>query len=127
MKIGFLAERFIYYFLTSGIFISISLVILEVISKKFNLVDMFAFASASFFLINLMQYNVVANENIVAVPGFLKQTIFGSLVYLFFAVIIFILYKFNNSREEIIIYMLITIIIVYILYAIAYKNGLLKF
>ena len=127
MKIGFLAERFIYYFLTSGIFISISLVILEVISKKFNLVDMFAFASASFFLINLMQYNVVANENIVAVPGFLKQTIFGSLVYLFFAVILFILYKFNTSREEIIIYMLITIIIVYILYAIAYKNGLLKF
>ena len=125
MKIGYLTKRLFYYLFTSGVFISISLLILEVISFKFNLVDMFAFASGSFFLINLMQYNVVANHNVVAVPGFLKQTIFGSIVYLFFAVIMLILYKFNNSREKIILYMLIITVIVYILYIIGYKNGIL--
>ena len=42
--------------ITSGLFVAVALTVLEVISKRVNLVGFYAFTSASFFLINLMQY-----------------------------------------------------------------------
>ena len=44
-----LLRSFFYYFLTSGLFVALSLFILDLISQRYNLVNFFAFASAGFF------------------------------------------------------------------------------
>ena len=122
-----LLKSFLYYFFTSGLFISISLVILEVISQKFNLVNFFAFASASFFLINLMQFNVIHNTNPSASHGFLIHTFFGLGLWVILAILLYFLHKFKYNITEINSIILSTFFIGFIIYFTLYYYGYLKF
>ena len=122
-----LLRSFLYYFFTSGLFISISLVILEMISQKFNLVNFFAFASASFFLINLMQFNVVNNNNPSANRGFLIHTLLGICLWVILAVLMYFLHKFKYNIVEINSIILSTFFIGFIAYFSAYYYGYLNF
>jgi len=122
-----LLRSFFYYFFTSGLFISISLVILEMISQKFNLVNFFAFASASFFLINLMQFNVVNNNNPSANRGFLIHTLLGISLWVILAVLMYFLHKFKYNIVEINSIILSTFFIGFIAYFSAYYYGYLNF
>ena len=54
MDITLLFRTFFFYFFTSGLIISLALTFLEYVSKFYNFVNVFAFASASLFLINLI-------------------------------------------------------------------------
>ena len=122
-----LLKSFLYYFLTSGLFLAVSLVILEVISKRFNLVNVFAFASASFFIINLMQFNVVYNTNPSASRGFLIHTLFGIILWTLLAVLMYFLYKFKYNITEINSIILSSFFIGFIIYFSAYYYGYLNF
>ena len=55
MDVKVLIRTFFFYFFTSGLIISLALTFLEHVSKFYSFVNVFAFASGSFFLINLMQ------------------------------------------------------------------------
>lgn len=122
-----LLKSFLYYFFTSGLFISISLVILEVISQKFNLVNFFAFASASFFLINLMQFNVINNTNPSANRGFLIHTFFGIGLWVLLAILLYFLNEFKYNITEINSIILSTFFIGFIIYFTLYYYGYLNF
>lgn len=127
MDITALFRTFFFYFFTSGLIISLALTFLEYVSKFYSFVNVFAFASASFFLINLMQYNVVAENNPLAVKGFLIHTILGVLSFLFFSMTMLILHSFKYSRSDIITIMLSLIVITFVTYLYSYKKGLLDF
>tara|TARA_Y100000816_G_C26017286_1_gene532087 strand:+ start:47 stop:433 length:387 start_codon:yes stop_codon:yes gene_type:complete len=120
MQFSQIIKSFFYYFLTSGLFIAVTLLLLELISQKFNLVNFFGFTSAGFFLINLMQFNVVYNNNPSAKRGFLIHTIFGMSLWMFLAVLLIILnnYKFNILEINSII--ISTMFFGYLLYFIIY-------
>ena len=120
-------RTFIFYFLTSGLLISLSLAFLEYVSKYYNFVNVFAFASASFFIINLMQYNVIAENNPLAVKGFLIHSILGVLSFLFLSITMLLLNNFKYSRSDIITIVLSLIIIIFVIYLYSYKKGFLDF
>jgi hypothetical protein len=127
MNLVLFFRTFFYYLFTSGLFISITLTFLEYISKLYNFVNVFAFASASFFIINLMQYNVVAENNPLAVKGFLIHSLLGVSCYWFLAVTMLILYNYKYSRSDMITIMLSLIVITFLIYIFAYKKGYLNF
>ena len=127
MDITLLFRTFFFYFFTSGLIISLALTFLEYVSKFYSFVNVFAFASASFFLINLMQYNVVAENNPLAVKGFLIHTILGVVSFLFFSMTMLILHSFKYSRSDIITIMLSLIVIIFVIYLYSYKKGFLDF
>lgn len=127
MDITLLFRTLFFYFFTSGLIISLALTFLEYVSKFYSFVNVFAFASASFFLINLMQYNVVAENNPLAVKGFLIHTILGVLSFLFFSMTMLILHSFKYSRSDIITIMISLIVITFVTYLYSYKKGFLDF
>lgn len=127
MDITLLFRTFFFYFFTSGLIISLALTFLEYVSKFYNFVNVFAFASASLFLINLMQYNVVAENNPLAVKGFLIHTLLGVSCFWLLALTMLILHSFKYSRSDIITIMLSLIIITFIAYLYSYKKGFLDF
>ena len=127
MDISGLFRTFFFYFFTSGLIISLALTFLEYVSKFYSFVNVFAFASASFFLINLMQYNVVAENNPLAIKGFLIHTILGVLSFLFLSMTMLILHSFKYSRSDIVTIMLSLIVIIFVIYLYSYKKGFLDF
>ena len=127
MNFSLFFRTFFYYFFTSGLFISLALSILEFISKYYNFVNVFAFASASLFLINLMQYNVVAENNPLAVKGFLIHTVLGVSCFWLLAFIMLILHSYKYSRTDINTIMLSLIVITFVIYIYSYKKGYLNF
>ena len=122
-----LIQKLIYYLLTSGLFVALSLLLLDQISVKFNLVNFFAFASAAFFIVNLMQYNVVDKKNPSASRGFLIHTLYGISLWAFLAILMFFLHKYNFPRGDINSIVISTMIFGFILYFYAYYKGLLNF
>ena len=122
-----LIQKLLYYLFTSGLFVALSLLLLEQISVKFDLVNFFAFASAAFFIVNLMQYNVVDKKNPSASRGFLIHTLFGISLWAFLAVLMFFLHKYNFPRGDINSIVISTMIFGFILYFYAYYKGYLNF
>lgn len=97
------------------------------ISVKFDLVNFFAFASAGFFIVNLMQYNVVDERNHLASRGFLIHSLFGVSLWAFLAILMFILYNYNFTRYEINSIILSSMFILFLLYFYLYYKGFLYF
>tara|TARA_B100000989_G_C19501404_1_gene454459 strand:+ start:127 stop:510 length:384 start_codon:yes stop_codon:yes gene_type:complete len=122
-----LIQKLFYYLFTSGLFVALSLLLLEQISIKFDLVNFFAFASAAFFIVNLMQYNVVDKKNPSASRGFLIHTLFGVSLWVFLAILMFFLHKFNFQRGDINSIVISTIIFGFLLYFYCYYKGFLNF
>ena len=121
-----LIQKLLYYLLTSGLFVALSLLLLEQISIKFDLVNFFAFASAAFFIVNLMQYNVVDKNNPTASRGFLIHTLFGVSLWAILAILMFFLHKYNYSRGDINSIIISTMIIGFLSYFYSYYKGYLN-
>lgn len=122
-----LIQKLFYYLFTSGLFVALSLLLLEQISIKFDLVNFFAFASAAFFIVNLMQYNVVDKKNPSATRGFLIHTLFGISLWAFLAILMFFLHKFNFQRGDINSIIISAMICGFLLYFYCYYKGFLNF
>jgi hypothetical protein len=122
-----LLKSFFYYFLTSGLVISVALVFLQTIADKYNMVNFFAFASAAFFLFNLAQFNVVNNTNPSANRGFLMHTFFGIGLWITLAILLYFLNEFKYTITEINSIILSTMTIGFLTYFAAYYYGYLNF
>ena len=122
-----LLRSFFYYFLTSGLFVSLSLFILDLISHKCALVNFLAFSSGAFFLINLMQFNIINNTNPSAKRGFLIHTFLGTGLWILLAILLYFLNEFKYNITEINSIILSTMLIGIITYFSAYYYGYLNF
>lgn len=125
-----IVKKFIYYFLTSGLFLALSLLILDLISSNLylnNYVNFFAFASSSFILINIMQYNVVSENNKTAITGFLNHTLLGIFTFFILALTMIILNYYKYKKTEIISIVLSIFIFNYVIYFYLYYHGFLTF
>ena len=122
-----LLKSFFYYFLTSGLIISLALVFLESVAYKYNMVNFFAFASAGLFLFNLAQFNVINNTNPSANRGFLIHTFFGVGLWALLAILLYFLNEFKYNIIEINSIILSTMVIGFLAYFTAYYYGYLNF
>jgi len=117
-------KKFLYHLLTSGVIISILLLVLELISYNANYVEIFAFLSGSFFIINFFQFYTIGTSNINVLNQFLVQTIIGGFIWFFYAVIMYILNIYNFGLLSNIFYTLLIIIVVSLthIYLVIKKN-----
>jgi len=106
-----LSKSFLYYWFTSGIIIALFLVVLEVISYNPNFVEIFAFLSGSFFLINFFQFYTVNSENKSAMKPFLVQTMIGGIVWVLYCLIMYVLYIKDISNYKNVFITLLSIIL----------------
>ena len=120
-------KEFSSYFLTSGIIISLSLVILKFISQYHNLVGFYAFTSASFFIVNLMQFHVIDSENKDANLTFLLHTMVGGVIWTIYSLIMYILYLYNFSTFNNLLITTTVIIVTTIIYFYLTYNNIIKF
>lgn len=107
-----LGKSFLYYWVTSGVIMSLLLIILEFTSYNPNFVEIYAFFSGSFFIFNFFQFYIVNNENKNAMAPFLIQTIIGGSIWVLYGFIMYFLYIKNFSIHKNTIITLFFIIII---------------
>ena len=99
-------------FITYGLFVALTLTFLEVINKNINYIGFFAFLSASFFIVNLIQYYIVNETNSKASETFLIHTILGGIAWVLYSVLMYIIYlnKFTTLQNILLLLFIITIV-----------------
>ena len=114
-------------FAVYGLFLAFALTIIEYINKSSNYIALYAFLSASFFIINLCQYYVINSTNKKLSSTFLLHTIIGGIIWVVYSIVMYILYLNKITGLENIILMLVFIIIVTLVYYILFiKNNILE-
>ena len=114
-------------FAVYGLFIAFALTIIEYINKSSNYIALYAFLSASFFIINLCQYYVINSTNKKLSSTFLLHTIIGGIIWVVYSIVMYVLYLNKIIGLENIILMLVFIIIVTLVYYILFiKNNILE-
>ena len=103
-------------FLKGGIILGIALTLVELIKYKKNLISLYAFISASFFIVNLVQFYYVDKSNPSMNTTFLIHTIIGGITWAIFSVILYVFYLLKLSTEINILFTLFIIIVTWILY-----------
>lgn len=90
-------------FIKGGITIGLALTLIDFISKYNNAIYYYAFASASFFLVQIFQFDRVNQTAPKLTLGFTKHTLVGGIFYVFNALLMYILYLNKVSNTKIII------------------------
>ncbi len=99
-----------------GLFIAISLTVIEYINNNSKYIAFYAFLSASFFLVNLFQYYVINSIDKNLSSTFFIHSIIGGIIWVLYSVIIYIFHINNIVGLENMLYMFIIIIIISIIY-----------
>ena len=107
-------------FFTYGLFVALTLTLLELINKNINYVGFFAFLSASFFIVNLIQYYIIDKTNPKASKTFLIHTILGGLAWVLYALLMYVIYLNKFTTTQNIFILLFAIISVTFLYYIIF-------
>ena len=98
-------------FIKGGLIIGISIAIIEMIYKSQKLINVFAFLSGSFFLINLYQFYYISNKNPSLNKGFLHFSVWGGLGWVFFAAYMYIAHWYMSPNmvvfTSVIVYFLV--------------------
>lgn len=103
-------------FLYGGLILGICLTLLELIKYNKNLIGYYAFISASFFLVNLIQFYYVDKLNPEMNYTFLYHTIIGGIMWSIFSVILYIFYLNKLHANINILLTLLIIIVTWIIY-----------
>ena len=103
-------------FLYGGILLGVLITIIDLIKDSNHSVNFYAYASASFFLINLFQYYYIAKLNPKLEVNFLFHTMIGGIIFSLYAILMFILFKYNFSTYNNILFTGIIYIIITAIY-----------
>lgn len=103
-------------FLYGGVILGICLTLLELIKYNKNLIGYYAFVSASYFIVNLIQFYYVDKLNPEMNYTFLYHTIIGGIIWSIFSVILYVFYFINLDTSTNILLTLLIVIITWIIY-----------
>lgn len=103
-------------FLYGGIILGICLTLLELIKYNKKLIGYYAFISASFFLVTLIQFYYVDKLNPEMNYTFLYHTIVGAIIWTIFSAILYVFYLKNLDISTNILLTLLIIIVIWIIY-----------
>ena len=97
-------------FIKGGLLIGITITIIEVIYKSNNLIGLYAFCTASFFVIQSLQYQHITTKEISHVHSFLLHSLIGGFVWILYVLLMgFLHYKGVSPTNNVIIGVLIYI------------------
>ena len=112
-----LIRSFIKNFIYGGLISALILTLIDIIKDSNKNIAFYAFLSGSFILINLMQYYYIDDGNNNNTNVFLKHSIIGGIIWVFYSITMYYLYKFKiNKNINIFIIVLLTVITTFIYY-----------
>lgn len=114
-------KNFLTYWLTSGFILAIALLVLDIISFDNKSIGFYAFLSASFFYINLLQFNLIKYKSETKLETFIMHSVLGGLLWVTYSIIMYLLYINNFSVNTNIFITFISIIIITLIYIKNYK------
>ena len=88
-------------FIKGGLTIGIALLLIDILSKYQNMIYVYGFISASFFLIQLFQFNRVYRIKPALTSGFIKHTLIGWGLFLICTIVMYVMYDKNYSTRVI--------------------------
>ncbi len=112
-------------FLQGGIILGICLTLLELIKYNKSLIGYYAFVSASFFLVTLIQFYYIDKLNPKMNYTFLYHTMIGAIIWTLFSVILYVFYLKNLDARINILLVLLMIVLTWIIYYILLKNKII--
>jgi len=96
-------QKFAGNFIKGGLTIGVALAVIDYLANINNMINFYAFASASFFLLQLFQYSYIHKLNPKLTNGFLKHTIVGGIVYVLYVLLMYFMYQKKYSSNSILI------------------------
>ena len=103
-------------FIYGGLILGFCLTLIDLIKNSSNNIALYAFLSGSFFIVNLIQYKYIRNLNESLTNNFLVHLIFGGIVWIGLALLLYYLYKSKLDEMTIIITILLVVILITIIY-----------
>lgn len=99
-------------FIKGGLLIGITITIIEFIYKSNNMIGLYAFCTASFFVIQALQYQHITIKDITKIDAFLLHSFIGGVVWLLYVLLMGLLHyqgisPTNNVIIGVIVYILI--------------------
>jgi len=110
-------------FIKGGLLIGITITIIEFIYKSNNLIGLYAFCTASFFVIQSLQYQHITTKNIAHIDAFLTHSIIGGIVWILYVLLMGFMH-YNGIPP---IYNVIIGVIIYIIISICYSRIMKSF
>ena len=110
-------------FIKGGLLIGITVTIIEIIHKSTNMINFYAFVSASFFIVQLFQYKYVNDKNEKLSPSFLIHSIIGGIIFVLYVSVMYYLHLLDYSPNNIILISLVLYIMFSLLYYIILTNN----
>jgi len=109
-------------FIKGGLLLGLAITIIELIYKSTDLLGFYAFLSASFFIIQLFQYEYVNKKNPESTKTFLINSIIGGILFVVYVFMMYHLHINNFSSENIMVILILFYIIFTILYYLLIKS-----
>lgn len=103
MNIKLLFNNFLTNFFKGGLLIGISITIIDLLSHEQNLINFYAAASASFFLVQVYQFYYINKQNSKLTHGFVLHSIYGNILWFIYVISMYLLYINDFSSIFIII------------------------
>lgn len=119
---SYLFKIFANNFIKGGLMIGIAITIIELIYQSKDTIQFYAFVSASFFIIQLLQYEYVYKKSKQATIPFIIHSIIGGIFFVLYGILMYYLHKYNVKPSIIVKSLLFLYIIISILYYILIQN-----
>ena len=116
MNISIFIKKYLHNLLYSGLFITLLVTMIEYLNNYLNLISFYAFFSGSFIIVNLFQYKHINNEDSNAQRIFLIHSIIGGIIWCVYAALMYIMFLYNYSTNNIIYATTISFILFTIVY-----------
>ena len=112
----YLGKLFLYNFIKGGLMIGVAITIIELIYTSKYMLPFYAFVSASFFIVQLLQYEHVNYRSPDSTIPFMIHSILGGIVFVIYALILYYLHIFKVEPSIIIKILVLLYIVISILY-----------
>ena len=109
-------------FIKGGLLLGVAITIIELIYKSDDLLGFYAFLSASFFIVQLFQFEYVNKKSPKSTKTFLINSIIGGILFVVYVFMMYHLHINNISSENIIVILILFYIIFTILYYLLIKS-----
>ena len=109
-------------FIKGGLLLGIAITIIELIYKSDELLGFYAFLSASFFIVQLFQFEYVNKKSPKSTKTFLINSIIGGILFVVYVFMMYYLHINNFGTKNVVTILILIYIIFTLLYYLLIKS-----
>tara|TARA_B100000902_G_scaffold8366_1_gene10522 strand:+ start:725 stop:1135 length:411 start_codon:yes stop_codon:yes gene_type:complete len=110
-------------FIKGGLLLGVAITIIELIYKSDDLLGFYAFLSASFFIVQLFQFEYVNKKSPKSTKTFLINSIIGGILFVVYVFMMYYLHINNFSPKNVVTVLILIYIIFTLLYYLLIKSA----